>query len=66
MPANLNTADVARITTAIKASFGAGFALITAKRHMGRVTATVEHNQNYMEVASTDLVDWDILRATEM
>lgn len=66
MPANQNTPQAARIETAIKGSFGAGFALVTAKRSNGRVIATIEHHQNYLEVTSIDLVDWDILRATEM
>jgi len=69
MPANLNTPEVDRIETAIKGSFGAGFSLVSAKRSNGSnggVTATIEHNENYMEVASIDLVEWEILRATEM
>ena len=64
--ARLSAAEFQRIAIAIKGGFGAGFSLRSAKRAKGRVTAIIEHNQNYLQVASTDLIDWSVLRATDM
>ena len=65
-PTSLSAAKLQKIEIAVKGSFGAGFSLRSAEHSNGRVTAVIEHNKNYMTVASSDLSDWSILRASEM
>lgn len=65
-PIPLSAAKLQEIEIAIKGSFGSGFALVSAEQANGWITAVIEHNENHLKVASTDLVDWSILRATDM
>ncbi|MDJ0628227.1 MAG: hypothetical protein QNJ44_08185 [Rhodobacter sp.] len=63
---HLSAVELKRLGIAIQGGFGAGFTLRSAERAKGRITALIEHNENCLEVTSSDLIDWTVLRATDM
>jgi hypothetical protein len=50
------------IAKAIKASFGGGFSVQAHTRSAGTTYADIEHFGNRYAVASSDLLDWQIIR----
>lgn len=65
-PQALTEAGLRLVETAVKGGFGSGFRVISANRQKGRITALIEHHENYLEVASKDLTNWTVLRASQM
>lgn len=55
-----------QLEVAIMGSFGSGFRLVSAEQNHGETRAVIEHQENYLEVKSSDLTDWAIVRATKM
>lgn len=52
------------IVKSIKASFGGGFSVVAHSQSNGLTYADIEHYGNRYEVASADLLDWDILKSS--
>ncbi len=52
------------IEKSIKASFGGGFSLLSYKQEKGLTHANIAHSGNRFEVASNDLLNWQIMRSS--
>ena len=53
-----------RIEKSIKASFGDGFSVRDFMQSKGRTIANIEHFGDRYAVASADLLDWKIVKAS--
>jgi len=62
----LTRAETQRLNLAVKGGFGPGFHVHAADRDGGRIIALIEHNENFLEVATPDLQSFTVLRATPM
>ena len=57
---------VKRIATSIQASFGQEFRVISSETDMKMTTSLIKHQGNVYQVTSTDLVEWRIIKSTDM
>ena len=58
-------ADIgSRVEKSIKASFGGRFSVLAHSQSDGLTYADIEHYGNRYEVASADLLDWNILKSS--
>lgn len=65
-PTHLTRAETQRLDMAVKGGFGPGFRIHAAERQGQGIIALIEHNENFLEVATTDLQSFTVLRATPM
>jgi len=63
---NTNRASASRsqVEKSIKANFGGGFSVRDYSQSNGRTYANIEHFGNRHAVASADLLDWKIVKAS--
>lgn len=60
-PMGWTRAESQPLDLAVKGGFGPGFRVHAADRAGGRIVAPIEHNETFLEVATTDLQSFTVL-----